>query len=317
MRWESERSGRSAARGCTGTQAGGGGGEAGETEHTVAASPAKEIGGGLYGRSAVLLVVDVGNTNTVLGAMVDGEVRERWRVSTATRTTDEMGLLLLQLLKHRGIAPEHVRGVIVSNVVPSVLYTIEKASRNYLGCPCMVVGRGMKTGMRVRTDNPREVGADRIVNAVAAWERFKSPLVVVDFGTATTFDCVDHHGDYVGGVIAPGFGISADALFERTAKLPRVEVERPDRAIGSNTIASMQSGLFFGYVGLVDGLALRCKLELAEAAGLPGPEGIRCIATGGLANLVGSACDEVHAVENDLTLEGLWMLWVANQPRAR
>lgn len=265
----------------------------------------------------MLLVIDVGNTNTVIGAMVDGAVVERWRVSTATRTTDEMGLLLLQLLGHRGIAVEALHGVVVSQVVPSVLYTIEKAARRYLKCPCMVVGRGMKTGMRVRTDNPREVGADRIVNAVAAWNRHKKPLVVVDFGTATTFDCVDHRGDYVGGVIAPGFRISADALFERTAKLPRVEVERPDRAIGTNTIASMQSGLFFGYVGLVDGLARRCKEELAEAAGLASPAEVVCLATGGLANLVGSACDEVGSIEGDLTLEGLWTLWVSNNTRAR
>jgi type III pantothenate kinase len=263
----------------------------------------------------MLLVIDVGNTNTVIGAMVDGAVHERWRVSTATRTTDETGLLLLQLLHHRGIRVDQLEGVIVSQVVPSVLYTIEKAARRYLDCPCMVVGRGMKTGMRVRTDNPREVGADRIVNAVAAWRRHRQPLVVVDFGTATTFDCVDHHGDYVGGVIAPGFGISADALFERTAKLPRVEVERPERAIGTNTIASMQSGLFYGYVGLVDGLARRCKEELAAGAGVADPSEIICLATGGLANLVGSACEEVEHIVYELTLEGLWHLWVTNSGR--
>jgi type III pantothenate kinase len=262
----------------------------------------------------MLLVIDVGNTNIVLGAMEGDRVVDHWRVTTAARTTDEFGLLLLQLLGHRGITKEQIHGVAVSCVVPSVLYAIEKAVRRYLDQDCLVVGRG-KTGMRVRTDNPREVGADRIVNAVAAWRRFQCPLVVVDFGTATTFDCVDQHGDYVGGAISPGFRISADALFTRTAKLPRVEVEKPARAIGTNTTASMQSGLFWGYVGLVDGLARRCKVELAEQCGLSDLGRIRCIATGGLANLVGSACAEVEEVDNDLTLIGLRYLWDLNRGR--
>jgi type III pantothenate kinase len=262
----------------------------------------------------MLLVIDVGNTNIVLGAMEGDKVVHHWRVTTAPRTTDEFGLLLLQLLGHRGVTKDQLHGVALSCVVPSVLYAIEKATRRYLDLDCHVVGRG-KTGMRVRTDNPREVGADRIVNAVAAWRRFQSPLVVVDFGTATTFDCVDHHGDYVGGAISPGFRISADALFTRTAKLPRVEVEKPARAIGTNTTASMQSGLFWGYVGLVDGLARRCKQELAELVPDGDPNRIRCIATGGLANLVGSACAEVEAVDNDLTLIGLRMLWELNRGR--
>ena len=256
----------------------------------------------------MLLVIDVGNTNTVLGALDGGEVRERWRVSTRPRTTDEFGLLLLQLMGHREVGPEHITGVIVSCVVPSVVYAIEKAARRYLHRDALIVGRGMRTGMRVRTDNPREVGADRIVNAVAAWHRHRTALVVVDFGTATTFDCVDANGDYVGGAIAPGFQISADALFNRTAKLPKVEVEKPPRAIGTNTIASMQSGLFFGYVGLVDGLARRCKAELSVAG-----EKVPCLATGGLANLVGRACEQIDEVDNDLTLDGLRMLWELNQ----
>ena len=267
--------------------------------------------------ASLLLVIDVGNTNIVLGALRGAEVLQRWRITTAERTTDELGLLTLQMLAHQGITPAHLEGVVVSCVVPSVLYTIEKACRRYLEQPCLVVGKGMKTGMRVRTDNPREVGADRIVNAVAAWKRYSCSLVVVDFGTATTFDCVDYNGDYVGGAIAPGFRISADALFERTAKLPRIEVEHPDRAIGTNTIASMQSGLFWGYVGLVDGLARRCKIELAEKAGLKFPTHIRCLATGGLSNLVGSACAEVDEVDNDLTLVGLQLLWEMNHPRGR
>ena len=223
----------------------------------------------------MLLGIDVGNTNTVIGALEGLEVQHLWRVSTIPRTTDEFGLTLIQLLKHEDMAIEDIEGVAVCCVVPSVLYAIEKAVRRYLKCDVLVVGRGIKTGMRVRTDNPREVGADRIVNAVAAFEDHGGPLVVVDFGTATTFDCVSAKGDYIGGAIAPGYQISADALFTRTAKLPRVPLQRPAQAIGTNTVASMQSGLFWGYVGLVNELARRCKDEFAERP--------RCVATGGLA----------------------------------
>jgi type III pantothenate kinase len=266
----------------------------------------------------MLLVIDVGNTNTVLGAFKGEKVVHRWRVTTGSRTTDEFGLLLLELLRHRDLGPEDVDGAVISCVVPSVLYTIEKACRRYLKQEALVVGRGIKTGMRVRTDNPREVGADRIVNSVAAFQRHGGPLVVVDFGTATTFDCVDVNGDYVGGAIAPGFRISADALFERTAKLPRVEVERPDKAIGTNTIASMQSGLFWGYVGLVDELSRRCKAELLEGLEVQkAPGSAMVVATGGLANLVGRGCDEIDEVDDDLTLQGLRILHGLNRPGRR
>lgn len=257
----------------------------------------------------MLFVIDVGNTNTVLGCLVGNEVPHHWRISTTPRTTDELGLLLLSLLRHDGIAESDLEGVIVSCVVPSVLYAIEKASRRYLKHEPMVVGRGIKTGMRVRTDNPREVGADRIVNAVAAFEEHGGPLVVVDFGTATTFDCVTAEGDYVGGAIAPGIGISADALFQRTAMLPRVELDRPVKAIGTNTVSSMQSGIYWGYVGLVDGLARRCKEELGGQ--------VRCVATGGLSNLVGRACAEIDLVDEHLTLKGLRLLWERNRKPAR
>ena len=252
----------------------------------------------------MLLGIDVGNTNTVIGALEGLEVKHLWRVSTVPRTTDEFGLVLLQLLNHEDIAITEVEGVAVCCVVPSVLYAIEKAVRRYLNCDVLVVGRGIKTGMRVRTDNPREVGADRIVNAVAAFEDHGGPLVVVDFGTATTFDCVSSKGDYIGGAIAPGYQISADALFTRTAKLPRVPLQRPAQAIGTNTVASMQSGLFWGYVGLVNELARRCKDEFAERP--------RCVATGGLARLIGGACDEIDDHDEHLTLKGLRILWERN-----
>ena len=265
----------------------------------------------------MLLVIDVGNTNTVIGALDGDRVVRRWRVSTAPRTTDEFGLLLLQLLGHRGMKPADLHGVVVSCVVPSVLYAIEKATRRYLELDSIVVGRGLKTGMRVRTDNPREVGADRIVNAVAAVAVHPLPLVVVDFGTATTFDCVDHNGDYVGGAISPGFAISADALFQRTAKLPKVELDRTRSVIGKNTVASMQAGLFWGYVGLVDELARRCREELADGAerALGHRPAVSCIATGGLANVIGSACSQINEVDDALTLRGMRRLFELNRPR--
>ena len=253
----------------------------------------------------MLLVIDVGNTNTVVGLMNDSGVVEHWRISTLERTTDEFGLLILQLLGHRDVPAEAVKGAAISCVVPNTLYSIEKGIRRYLDIEPFVVDRGIRSGMRVRTDNPREVGADRIVNAVAAFERYGGPVLVVDFGTATTFDCVNKSGDYIGGVICPGFQISAEALFERTAKLPRVQVERPDVVIGTNTVASMQSGLFYGYVGLVDGVAARCKAELGGAT--------RCVATGGLSRLIGQESREIDAVADFLTLDGLQLLWTRNR----
>lgn len=256
----------------------------------------------------MLLVIDVGNTNIVLGLLEGREIREHWRISTNQRTTDELGLLLLELLRHQGFDPGQIHGAIVSCVVPSTLYSIEKACRRYLNHTPMVVGRGLRTGMRVRTDNPREVGSDRIVNAVAAMEVWKPPMVVVDFGTATTFDCVNVHGEYVGGAIAPGLQISADALFTRTAQLPRVEVAKPKRAIGTSTVESMQSGLFFGYVGLVDHLARVCKQELSSSPDTP----VTVIATGGLSNLIGRACAEIDEVDEHLTLRGLSLLYERN-----
>ena len=262
----------------------------------------------------MLLVIDVGNTNTVLGVMRGEEALHRWRISTTVRTTDEMGLLLLQLLNHHGYGAGSVAGTIVSCVVPSTLYAIEKAVRRYLGHEAMVVGSGIKTGMRVRTDNPREVGADRIVNAVAAVERWGAPIVVVDFGTATTFDCVDQRGDYVGGAIAPGLAISAEALFTRTSKLPKVSVAKPERAIGTNTIHSMQSGLFYGYVGLVNHLARSCREELAARDARADGQ-VRCVATGGFSNLIARACDAIDEVDDLLTLRGLSLLWARNARR--
>ena len=195
--------------------------------------------------------------------MKDGAATPAGSVTTTARTTDEFGLLLLQLLSHRGLGKEHIHGVAVSCVVPSVLYSIEKAARLYLDHDSLVVGRG-KTGMRVRTDNPREVGADRIVNSVAAYERWRQGLVIVDFGTATTFDAVSPKGEYLGGAISPGIVISMEALFHHASKLPRVEFLQPEKVVGRNTVSSMQSGLVFGYVGLVDGMCERIAREVGQ-----------------------------------------------------
>lgn len=253
---------------------------------------------------SLVLVIDVGNTNTVLGVMSGEDVAYTWRISTLPRTTDELGALMLQLLAHRGVSPGDITGAICSSVVPAQVYTIEKATRRYLDRPLLVVGRKLKTGMPIRTDNPREVGADRIVNAVAAIHRWGGPIVVVDFGTATTFDCVNAANEYVGGVIAPGLRISEEALVTHTAQLPRVELARPETVIGKNTVHAMQAGLYYGYVGLVDAIIDRIRAELDPAA--------RVVATGGYVGLVASGSSRVEEIDPHLTLRGLAVLYARN-----
>jgi type III pantothenate kinase len=253
----------------------------------------------------VILVIDVGNTNTVLGLMEGLEVRHTFRISTVSRTTDELGVLLLQLLAHRGLTPRDLQGAICSSVVPSVVFNVEKAVRRYLDLELKLVGKKLKTGMKVRTDNPREVGADRIVNAIAAIHRWGGPILVVDFGTATTFDCVNADNEYVGGAIAPGFRISEEALVSKTAQLPRIEVSRPTTVIGKNTVHAMQAGLYFGYVGLTDHLARRCREELDPRA--------KVVATGGLAHLLAEASEVIEEVDAHLTLRGLALLFERNR----
>jgi type III pantothenate kinase len=252
----------------------------------------------------VVLVVDIGNTNTVLGLMSGEKLKAQLRFTSDDRTTDEVGIALMQGLQHRGIGKDDIEGAIVSSVVPSVLYAYDKALRRYLGVEPMIVGRKLKTGIKIRVDNPKEVGADRIVNSVAALERWGGPVVVVDFGTATTFDCVNGDGEYVGGAIAPGFRISEEALFSRTAKLPRVDVTRPATAIGKNTIEAIQSGMYFGYVGLTDALAKRCRDELGGSA--------KVVATGGLSQLLAEASEVIEEVDPFLTLRGLALLHARN-----
>ena len=249
----------------------------------------------------MLLVIDVGNTQTVLGLYQGDTLTRRFRVQTdVRRTTDETGVLFSSMFERAGITGE-VSGAIVSCVVPDTLRTLTNTCREYFDVDPLVVGPGIRTGMPILADNPREVGADRIVNAVAAFHRVGGACIVVDFGTATTFDCISGKGQYVGGVIAPGYQISAEALFSRTSKLPRVEVERPRRVIGKNTVHSMQSGLFYGYVSLVDGMVRRIRAELD---GDP-----RVLATGGLAAVLAEASETIEEVCEDLTLDGLQLLY--------
>ncbi len=254
----------------------------------------------------MLLVIDVGNTNTVLGLYEGEQLTHHFRISTmASGTADEYGTLVLSLLERQGVEPTQIEGVILASVVPQLNRAFEEASLRYFGFEPIVVGPGVKTQMPILTDQPAEVGADRIVNAVAAWTRFKCALIVVDFGTATTFDAVREDGAYLGGAIAPGVVVSMDALFRRAAKLPRVEIRRPQRVVGKNTIGALQSGLFYGYVGLVDELAGRMQQELGE--------GTKVMATGGLAHLIAEESRTIDTVDEFLTLDGLRILYDMNR----
>lgn len=256
-----------------------------------------------------LLVLDVGNTNTVLGLYRGKELVESWRVATnPASTTDETGVLYMSLFAARGIDPGEVGSAIVSCVVPNAVHAISRACSRYFKVAARFVGNDVQSGMDVAYANPREVGADRIVNAVAAYETYRTACVVVDFGTATTFDVVSATGVYEGGIIAPGLGISLEALFDRAAKLPRVKIQKPETLIGKTTVSSMQSGIVYGYVGLVDGICGRILSELEEQ----GSGEVTVVATGGLAGLIAADSLYIAHVERFLTLEGLRLIHELN-----
>lgn len=254
----------------------------------------------------MLMVIDVGNTNTALGIYREGRLLHNWRITTdKTRTVDEYAMLIHELLRLGDISFAAIEDVIISSVVPPTKNALEGLCRKYFQRPPYMVGPGMKTGMPIQYDNPREVGADRIVNAVAAYEKHRCSLIIVDFGTATTFDMVSSRGEYQGGAIAPGLSISAEALFQRASKLPRVELTRPPQVVAKNTVNSIQAGLFYGYVGLVDGVVERMKQETRSQP--------LVIATGGLARIIAPASQTIREVEPFLTLEGLRILYLRNK----
>ena len=253
----------------------------------------------------MLLTIDVGNTNITLGLYTDDQLGPRWRLATDhERMPDEYGLQFVGLMEHVGVSISDLTGVCLASVVPPLTGRIVEASRRYLEQEPLVVDAGVKTGVRIRYEDPRAVGADRIVDAAAVQRLYGGPACVVDFGTATTFDAISADGAYLGGAIATGIGIAAEALFVRTAKLPRVDLQRPPHAIGRNTVHAMQSGLLYGYVSLVEGRVARFRQEL-------GPQ-MKVIATGGLAEVIAQETSVIEIIAPWLTLDGLQIIWAMN-----
>lgn len=257
----------------------------------------------------MLLVIDAGNTNVVFAVFNGNSIAGQWRIHTdARRTADEYGVWLTQVMEHAGIAPNKITGAVLASVVPQALFDLRQLAKRYFNTELMVIGDprlSLKTGIGVKIDNPAEVGADRLVNAFAAWKKFKQALIVVDFGTATTFDVVSGEGNYIGGVIAPGVNLSLDALQRAAAKLPNIAIQPPAKAIGTNTVGAMQSGIYYGYIGLIEGITARIIAEYGKK--------MKVIATGGLASLYAKACPLIEQLEPDLTVFGLKDLYEMNK----
>ncbi|HHW47394.1 MAG TPA: type III pantothenate kinase [Clostridiaceae bacterium] len=255
----------------------------------------------------MILAIDVGNTITILGVYEGEKLIAYWRIGTdKERTSDEIGMLFINLFNHKNLDPAQIKDVIIASVVPPIMYSLEHAIRKYFKVEPMVVGPGTKTGINIKYETPREVGADKIVNAVAAYEIYGGPLIIVDFGTATTFCAISSKGEYLGGAICPGIRIAAEALFQRAAKLPRIDLVKPARIIGRNVVESMQAGIVLGYVGQVDYIVNRMKREMKES-------NIKVIATGGLAELIGRESSSIDIINSLLTLEGLRIIYDKNK----
>jgi type III pantothenate kinase len=255
----------------------------------------------------MLLAVDIGNTNITTGMFEDEALRATWRMATdVNKMPDEYAIMMLNMLQHEGLHKSDITGITMCSTVPPLIATFEELFRRYFGLSPMIAGPGVKTGVRIRMDNPREVGPDRIANAAAAHRLYKGPVIVVDVGTATTFDIVSREGDFLGGVIATGIGTAAEALFQRAAALPRVELLHPKQVIGTSTITAMQSGIVYGYVGLVEGMVERIQRELGEKTTV--------VATGGYADIIARETDIINEVNPNITLIGLRLIYLMNQP---
>ncbi|HET7628838.1 MAG TPA: type III pantothenate kinase [Bacillales bacterium] len=253
----------------------------------------------------MIFVFDVGNTNIVCGLYEGETLKHHWRISTSTtKTEDEYAMQLKTLFEHVGIRFRDIRGIVISSVVPSIMFALERMCEKYFHREPMIIGPGIKTGLDIKTDHPKEIGADRIVNAVAGIHLYGSPLIIVDFGTATTYCYINEKGQYIGGAIAPGINISTEALIANASKLPRIEIARPNHIVGKNTITAMQSGVLYGYVGQVEGIVSRIKQETQSTPSV--------IATGGLASLIAGESSVIDHVERFLTLKGLQLIYERN-----
>jgi len=253
----------------------------------------------------MILVLDTGNTNIVLGVYKDDVLTHHWRMETDRRKTeDEYGMQVKALFSHADISFNQIKGIIISSVVPPIMFSLEAMCKKYFGIKPLVVGPGVKTGLNIKYENPREVGADRIVNAVAAIHEYGTPLIIVDFGTATTYCYVNERGDYMGGAIAPGIGISTEALYSKASKLPRIELTTPEHVIGKNTVSAMQAGIVYGYVGQVEGIVNRMKKVMKQNP--------KVIATGGMASLIANETTVMDVIDPFLTLKGLYLIYQRN-----
>ncbi|MCM3324949.1 type III pantothenate kinase [Cytobacillus kochii] len=253
----------------------------------------------------MIFVFDVGNSNMMMGVYQRDELKYHWRIETDRhKTEDEYAMIVKSLFEHEQLSFADIDGIIISSVVPPIMFALERMCEKYFHIKPLVVGPGVKTGLNIKYDNPKEVGADRIVNAVAGIHEYGGPLVIVDFGTATTYCYINEHKQYMGGAIAPGIGISTEALYSRAAKLPRIEIIRPDGIIGKNTVSAMQSGILFGYVGQVEGIVSRMKLQAKEEP--------LVIGTGGLASLIAKESKVIDIIDPFLTLKGLQLIYKRN-----